>query len=72
MGEELLAIKKLGALVEGEWEAARARLQHKALSYWISDKENNDPVTADGLGIPISWIREWRASAKKSKTRSEV
>ena len=43
-GEELLALKKLGVLVAGEWGAARARLRHMALTHWTSKKERNAVV----------------------------
>jgi hypothetical protein len=58
-GEELLELKKRGALVRGEWEAARVQLRRMALRHGINDKERNAKATADRLGVPIAWIHEW-------------
>jgi len=68
-GKELLALKKLGVLVEGEWEAARSRLRESALPPWIGDGESNAKRTADRLGVPLAWVHEWWGSTKKSKKR---
>jgi hypothetical protein len=74
-GEELLELKKRGALVKGEWEAARVQLRRMALNHW-GDRESNVARSATGtaewLGIPLAWVHEWFGSTKKSKTRSGV
>ncbi len=72
-GEELLALKKLGALVEGEWEAARANLRRTALKHWTSveERKGREKETADWLGVPVTWIREWWSS-NKSTGKGEV
>jgi hypothetical protein len=66
-GEELLELKKLGALVEGEWEAARAQLRKRALNHWASIDERNALGTAEWLGVPLAWVQEWFGSTKKSR-----
>jgi hypothetical protein len=72
-GEELLELKKRGALVRGEWEAARVQLRRMALNHW-SDRESNvarnAAGTAEWLGVPLAWVHEWFGSTKKSRTRS--
>jgi hypothetical protein len=73
MGKELLVLKKLGALVKGEWEAARADFRRMALRHWCSveEREGREQETADWLGVPVAWVREWWAS-DKSTGKGEV
>jgi hypothetical protein len=72
-GEELLALKKLGVLVDGEWDAALANLRDWALNRWINvaARKGREQETAEQLGVSVALIRKWWSS-DKSTGKGEV